>query len=199
MTQENLFEKDGKNVSVHENTALKAKVIGVGGAGLSLVDGLRLDNFTGVEQLVIDVDARALADSIASEKMAIGRTLTRGMGTGGETALARKAISEEKDNVRKTLEGVDLIFLLAGLGGGTGGGATPEIARLARETGALVFAFVPMPFSWEKGRHAQAEDSLAELRKFANAVIPLPNDSALTGWRCGCHCTRMFRRGRSKC
>ena len=179
MTQENLFEKDSKNVSVHENTALKAKVIGVGGAGLSLVDGLRLDNFTGVEQLVIDVDARALADSIASEKMAIGRTLTRGMGTGGETALARKAISEEKDNVRKTLEGVDLIFLLAGLGGGTGGGATPEIARLARETGALVFAFVPMPFSWEKGRHAQAEDSLAELRKFANAVIPLPNDSLL--------------------
>ena len=80
MTQENLFEKDSKNVSVHENTALKAKVIGVGGAGLSLVDGLRLDNFTGVEQLVIDVDARALADSIASEKMAIGRTLTRGMG-----------------------------------------------------------------------------------------------------------------------
>ena len=179
MTQENLFEKDSRNVSVHENTALKAKVIGVGGAGLSLVDGLRLDNFTGVEQLVIDVDARALADSIASEKMAIGRTLTRGMGTGGETALARKAISEEKDNVRKTLEGVDLIFLLAGLGGGTGGGATPEIARLARETGALVFAFVPMPFSWEKGRHAQAEDSLTELRKFSNAVIPLPNDSLL--------------------
>ena len=65
--------------------------------------------------------------------------------------LLGKAISEEKDNVRKTLEGVDLIFLLAGLGGGTGGGATPEIARLARETGALVFAFVPMPFSWEKG------------------------------------------------
>ena len=122
MTQENLFEKDGRNVSVHENIALKAKVIGVGGAGLSLVDGLRLDNFTGVEQLVIDVDARALADSIASEKMTIGRTLTRGMGTGGEAALARKAISEEKDNVRKTLEGVDLIFLLAGLGGGTGGG-----------------------------------------------------------------------------
>ena len=179
MTQEKLFEKDSQNVSVHENPALKAKVIGVGGAGLSLADGLRLDNFRGVEQLVIDVDARALADSIAAEKMAIGRTLTRGMGTGGESALARKAIGEEKDNIRKALEGVDIVFLLAGLGGGTGGGATPEIAKLARETGALVFAFAPMPFSWEKGRHAQAEDSLAELRKFANAVIPLPNDSLL--------------------
>lgn len=179
MTQEKLFEQDSSNLSVHENLALKAKVIGVGGAGLSLVDGLRLDNFTGVEQLVIDVDARALADSIASEKLAIGRTLTRGMGTGGETALARKAISEDKDNIRKSMEGVDLIFLLGGLGGGTGGGATPELAKLAREAGALVFAFVPMPFSWEKSRHAQAEDSLTELRKFANAVIPLPNDSLL--------------------
>lgn len=179
MSQEKLFENNSETVSVHENTALKAKVIGIGGAGLSLVDGLRLDNFTGVDQLAVDVDARALGDSIASEKMAIGRTLTRGMGTGGEAALARKAIEEEKDNIRKSLEGVDLIFLLAGLGGGTGGGATPAIAKLARESGALVFAFVPMPFSWEKSRHAQAEDSLAELRKFANAVIPLPNDSLL--------------------
>ena len=179
MTQENLFEKDSTTVSLHENTMLKAKVIGIGGAGLSLVDGLRLDNFSCVEQLAVDVDARAIADSIASEKLAIGRTLTRGMGTGGETSLAKKAIKDEKDKIRKTLEGGDLVFLLAGLGGGTGGGATPEIAKLARETGALVFAFAPMPFSWEKGRHAQAEESLAELRKFANAVIPLPNDSLL--------------------
>ena len=79
MTQEKLFENDHQNTSVHENTALKAKVVGIGGAGLSLVDGLRLDNFTGVEQLAIDVDARALADSIASDKLAIGRGLTRGI------------------------------------------------------------------------------------------------------------------------
>ena len=72
MTQENLFEKDSTTVSLHENTMLKAKVIGIGGAGLSLVDGLRLDNFSGVEQLAVDVDARAIADSIASEKLAIG-------------------------------------------------------------------------------------------------------------------------------
>ena len=160
MTQEKLFENDHQNTSVHENTALKAKVVGIGGAGLSLVDGLRLDNFTGVEQLAIDVDARALADSIASDKLAIGRRLTRGMGTGGETALARKAIGEEKENIRKSLEGVDLVFLLA-VGWRNGGGATPEIAKLARETGALVFAFVPMPFSWEKVG-MQAEDSLSE-------------------------------------
>ena len=88
-------------------------------------------------------------------------------------------MEEEKDLIRKNLEGVDLVFLLAGLGGGTGGGAVSVIARLARDSGALVFAFTPLPFSWEKGRHAQAEQCLADLRKHANAVIPLPNDSLL--------------------
>ena len=88
-------------------------------------------------------------------------------------------MEQEKDALAKQLDGVDMVFLLAGLGGGTGGGATPEVARVARDAGALVFAFCPMPFSWEKGRHAQAEDAMAELRKHANAVIPLPNDSLL--------------------
>jgi cell division protein FtsZ len=101
------------------------------------------------------------------------------MGTGGEHSLARKAMEEEKDIIRKKLDGIDIVFLLAGLGGGTGGGATPVIARLAREAGAIVFAFVPLPFSWEKGRHKMAEGCLSDLRKIANAVVPLPNDSLL--------------------
>ena len=109
----------------------------------------------------------------------IGRRHTRGMGTGGEFTLARKIAEEEKDIIRKKLEGVDLIFLLAGLGGGMGGGAVSVIARLAREAGALVFAFAPLPFSWEKSRHSQAQECLSELRKFSNAVVPLPNDSLL--------------------
>lgn len=179
MSQDNLFEQETTFSPANENPGLRAKIIGIGGAGLSLVDGLRFDDFQGVEDLAIDVDSRALADSIASEKLAFGRRHTRGMGTGGEYALARKAAEEEKDIIRKHLEGVDLVFLLAGLGGGTGGGAVPVIARLARDAGALVFAFTPMPFSWEKGRHAQAEECLAELRKHANAVVPLPNDSLL--------------------
>lgn len=179
MTQDNFLEQESVFSSSNEHPRIRAKIIGVGGAGLSLVDGLRLDNFQSVEQLAVDVDSRALADSIASEKLAIGRRHTRGMGTGGDFALARKAAEEEKDLLRKKLDGIDVVFLLAGLGGGTGGGAVPVIARLAREAGALVFAFCPLPFSWEKGRHAQAEDCLAELRKFANAVVPLPNDSLL--------------------
>jgi cell division protein FtsZ len=101
------------------------------------------------------------------------------MGTGGDVNLGKRLAEEEKDKIRKELEGVDLVFLLAGLGGGVGGGAAPVVARLAREHGALVFAFTPLPFSWEKSRHAQAEECLSELRKHANAVIPLPNDSLL--------------------
>ena len=179
MSQEDIFDQNPEFSPANENPAIRAKIIGVGGAGLSLVDGLRLDNFKGVEHLVIDVDARALGDSIADRKMPIGRTLTRGMGTGGEFSIARKAIEQEKEALAQKLDGIDIVFLLAGLGGGTGGGATPEVARIARDAGALVFAFCPMPFSWEKGRHAQAEEALAGLRKHANAVIPLPNDSLL--------------------
>lgn len=179
MSQEQLFSNDTNFSSDNEMPGIRAKIIGVGGAGLSLVDGLRFDNFQSVEHLAVDVDSRALADSIAGEKLFFGRRHTRGMGTGGEFSLARKAMEEEKDVIRQKLEGFDLVFLLAGLGGGTGGGAAPVIAKIAREAGALVFAFTPMPFSWEKGRHSMAEDCLDDLRKHANAVIPLPNDSLL--------------------
>ena len=179
MSQEDIFDQNPEFSPVNENPAIRAKIIGVGGAGISLVDGLRLDNFNGVDHLVIDVDSRALGDSIADRKMPIGRTLTRGMGTGGEFSIARKAMENEKEALAAQLDGMDIVFLLAGLGGGTGGGATPEIARIARDAGAIVFAFCPMPFSWEKARHTQAESALAELRKHANAVIPLPNDSLL--------------------
>ncbi len=179
MSQENLFPKETNFSPENEIPGIRAKIIGIGGTGLSLVDGLRFDNFQSVEHLVMDVDTRALSESIAGEKLSFGRRHTRGMGTGGEHTLARKAIEEEKDVIRKKLEGIDLVFLLAGLGGGTGGGAAPVVARLAREAGALVFAFAPLPFSWEKSRHSMAEECLADLRKFANAVVPLPNDSLL--------------------
>jgi len=178
MLQQNFLEP-GNNLNSQDKLGLRSLIIGVGGAGISLVDGLRFDNFDFLESLVIDVDVRTLSDSLAGEKLSFGRRHTRGMGTGGDMNLARRAIEEEKDKIREKLDGVDLVFLLAGLGGGTGGGVTSVVARLARERGALVFAFVPLPFSWEKSRHAQAEECLEDLRKHANAVVPLPNDSLL--------------------
>lgn len=177
--QETFFETNDNSSLNNNSFGIRAKVIGVGGAGISLVDGLRFDNFDFVDNLIIDVDIKAVADSLASQKLTFGRRHTRGMGTGGDVNLGKRLAEEEKDKIRKELEGVDLVFLLAGLGGGVGGGAAPVVARLAREHGALVFAFTPLPFSWEKTRHAQAEECLSELRKHANAVIPLPNDSLL--------------------
>ena len=104
MSQENFLDPNTSFSPANENPGIRAKIIGVGGAGLSLVDGLRFDDFHGVENLAVDVDSRALSDSIASQKLAFGRRHTRGMGTGGEYALARKAMEEEKDLIRKNLE-----------------------------------------------------------------------------------------------
>ncbi|MEK9772602.1 MAG: cell division protein FtsZ [Opitutae bacterium] len=179
MNQDTLFEEENFQCSSENMYGIRAKVIGVGGAGISLVDGLRFDNFDSVDNLVMDVDMKAISDSLASEKLCFTKRHTRGMGTGGDIALGKRLAEEEKDKIRKHLDGVDLVFLLAGLGGGVGGGAAPVVARLAREHGALVFAFTPLPFSWEKSRHSQAENCLSELRKYANAVVPLPNDSLL--------------------
>ena len=179
MSQDTFFD-DNTNPSSLENAyGIRAKVIGVGGAGISLVDGMRFDNFDSVDNVIIDVDMKAVSESLSSQKISFSKRHTRGMGTGGDVALGKRLAEEEKDKIRNHLEGVDLVFLLAGLGGGIGGGAAPVIARLAREHGALVFAFTPMPFSWEKSRHIQAEECLNELRVHANAVVPLPNDSLL--------------------
>ena len=110
MSQENLFDKETSFSPANENTGIRAKIIGVGGAGVSLVDGLRFDDFQGVEHLAVDVDSRALADSIASEKLAFGRRHTRGMGTGGEYLLARKAAEEEKASSANTSKGWTSFF-----------------------------------------------------------------------------------------
>ena len=110
MSQDSLFPKETSFSLPSDLSGIRAKVIGVGGAGISLVDGLRFDNFESVENLVVDVDNRALSDSIAGEKLSFGRRHTRGMGTGGEHTLAQKAMEEEKDVIRKKLDGVDIVF-----------------------------------------------------------------------------------------
>ena len=104
MSQENFLESDLSFSPVNENCSIRVKVIGVGGAGLSLVDGLTLDNFNGVEHLAVDVDSRALNDAISSDKLLIGRRHTLGMGTGGEISIGRKIAEEEKDSIRKNLK-----------------------------------------------------------------------------------------------
>ncbi len=159
---------------------IRIKVVGVGGAGNNTVDRLKLDNFSGVSLAAINTDGQALASSPIGEKLMIGKRITRALGAGGEMEIGREAAEADREDIERIVAGTELVFLMAGLGGGTGSGSTPLIAEMAVETGAVVIAFVTLPFTLEGARrHRQAEESLASLRKICHAVIPLPNDILL--------------------
>ncbi len=163
-----------------EDNHTRIKIIGVGGAGTNAVDRLKLDNLDSVNLAVVNTDGQSIAMSPISEKLLLGRGVTRGLSTGGEADVGRKAAEEDRALLGKMVEGVDLLFILAGLGGGTGSGAAPVMAEVAGKAGALVIAFVTMPFSREGARrNKQAEDALVALRKNCHAVISLPNDVLL--------------------
>ncbi len=127
--------------------------------------------------MAINTDVQSLASSVATHKIQLGRAVTRGLGTGGDPELGYQAAIESADEIRESLAGGRMIFLCAGLGGGTGSGAAPFVAQLAREAGSLVIAFATLPFSFEgKRRTGQAQEALARLNEIANAVICFEND-----------------------
>ncbi len=163
-----------------EDKRLRVKIIGVGGAGGNAVDRIKLDDLGQVALAVVNTDTKSMASSPIQEKLLVGRSITRGLSTGGEAEIGRKAAEEDAALIEKMVDGVDLVFLLAGLGGGTGSGVTPVVAKAASKAGALVLAFVTMPFTREgERRRKQAEDALSELRQCCDAVIALPNDMLL--------------------
>lgn len=156
------------------------KIVGVGGAGSNAVDRLKMEDLGQVPLAVINTDAQALGSSPVEVKCMIGKGITRGLGTGGDPELGAAAAEADMGGINRIVSGTDLIFLLAGIGGGTGSGAAPVVARCASDAGALVIAFVTLPFTFEGvRRQKQAEESLALLRKTCDAVIPLPNDILL--------------------
>lgn len=156
------------------------KLVGVGGAGSNAVDRLKMENPERVRLATINTDGQALASSPVEEKILIGTSITRGIGAGGDPELGRLAAEAEKDRLTESLRGTDLVFLVAGMGGGTGSGAAPVVAEVASQQGALVIGFVTMPFSFEGGRRLkQADEGLVALRQVCDAVIPLPNDVLL--------------------
>lgn len=156
------------------------RLIGVGGGGSNAIDRLKMENLDRLQLAVINTDFKALGTSPVQDKILIGTTLTRGLSAGGDPELGRKAAETDADKIAEIVSGADLVFLVAGLGGGTGSGATPVVAEIAAEAGALVIAFVTLPFSFEGGRRRkQAEEALAELRRVCDAVIPLANDMLL--------------------
>jgi cell division protein FtsZ len=156
------------------------KLVGVGGAGSNAVDRLKMENLERLQLAVINTDYQALSSSPVQDKVLIGMSVTRGLGAGGDPDLGREAAEADREKITAVVKDCDLVFLIAGMGGGTGSGAMPQVAEIASEAGALVIAFVTMPFSFEGGRRLkQAEDGLQALRRVCDAVIPLPNDMLL--------------------
>lgn len=156
------------------------KLVGVGGAGSNAVDRLKMENLERLQMAVINTDYQALSSSPVQDKVLIGTSVTRGLGAGGDPELGREAAEADREKIAAVVKGCDLVFLVAGMGGGTGSGALPIVAEIASEAGALVIAFVTIPFSFEGGRRVkQAEEGLAAVRRCCDAVIPLPNDVLL--------------------
>ena len=157
------------------------KVVGVGGAGGNAVNRMISAGLQGVEFIAVNTDAQVLELSCAHKKIQVGARMTKGLGSGGNPEVGRKAIEEDGDLMRDILEGSDMVFVTAGMGGGTGTGASPTIARMAREQGALTVGIVTKPFSFEGKRRArQALDGLEELKKEVDTLIIIQNDKLLS-------------------
>ncbi len=155
----------------------KIKVIGVGGGGGNAVNRMIAADLKGVDFLVANTDAQALQTSQAALKIQLGAKLTKGLGSGGNPEVGRRAALEDTEKIIEALEGADMVFVTAGLGGGTGTGGAPIVASLAREMGALTVAVVTKPFAFEgKRRMLQAEQGLAELSQGVDTVICIPNE-----------------------
>ncbi|MGQ0549589.1 MAG: cell division protein FtsZ [Armatimonadota bacterium] len=156
------------------------KVVGVGGGGSNAVNRMISAGLRGVEFIAINTDAQALALSGADKKMHIGAKITKGLGAGGDPNVGRHAADESRDDLSEVLAGADMVFVTAGMGGGTGTGAAPIIAELARDLGALTIGVVTRPFSFEgKRRAASAEEGVRNLKQKVSTLITIPNDRLL--------------------
>jgi cell division protein FtsZ len=165
----------------NKNLAAKVKVIGIGGGGNNALSTMISYQLTGVEFIAANTDAQALAANMAPFKLQLGENLTKGLGAGANPEIGRKAALEDVEKIREVLKGADMVFITAGLGGGTGTGGGPVIAEVAREMGALTVAIVTKPFHFEgKKRMKQAEEGLANLKMTADALITIPNQRLLS-------------------
>ncbi len=168
-----------KNYSLpeREQEIIPIKVVGIGGAGSNALDRIVLDGIDKADLVALNTDVQSLAGSVAAQKVQLGRSVTRGLGAGGDPELGYQAALESADEIRQALAEARMVFICTGLGGGTGSGAAPVVAQLVQEQGGLVIVFATLPFSFEGKRRAeQAQNSFAQLNQIANAVICFEND-----------------------
>ncbi len=157
------------------------KVAGIGGAGGNAVNRMVNSAFTGVDFIAVNTDLQVLRGSTAQQRIQIGQKLTRGLGSGGDPDVGRRAAEESREVLKESLQGADMVFLTCGMGGGTGTGASAVVAAVARETGALTVGIVTKPFSFEGDqRSAQAERGIEELRQEVDTLLVIPNDRLLS-------------------
>ena len=167
-------------VSPTIETFARIKVVGVGGAGGAAVNRMIEAGVKGVEFIVINTDAQALHHSKAQTKIHIGNDTTSGLGAGADPNVGEKAAEESKDDIKKALEGADMVFVTIGAGGGTGSGAGHVVATVAKESGALVVGFATRPFAFEGQKRARnAESAIESLSKNVDTLITIPNDRLL--------------------
>jgi len=163
-----------------DETFARIKVIGVGGGGSNAVNRMIDEGIQGVEFIVANTDAQALKHAKTTSRVRLGDKLTRGLGAGGDPEVGRKAAEESADELYKVMQGADMVFVTAGMGGGTGTGAAPVVAQIAKESGALTIGVVTRPFTFEGGRRlSSAESGIGKLKEHADTLIAIPNDRLL--------------------
>jgi len=166
-----IMEKDSQEAVI--------KVIGVGGCGGNAVDHMISKNVNGVEFICANTDAQALIKSEAATTLQIGTDITKGLGAGAKPEIGREAAIEDRDHIAEMIEGADMLFIAAGMGGGTGTGAAPIIAEVAKEMGILTVAVVTKPFSFEGKRTVVAKEGLEELSQYVDSLIVIPNEKLM--------------------
>ncbi len=173
-----------KEIPVEEQrieSFVSIKVIGIGGSGNNAIEDMANNRINGLTLIAVNTDLQALSLSQASQKVQIGKLTTKGLGAGGDPEIGRKAAEEDRNTIAKVLEDADIVFITAGMGGGTGTGAAPIIAEIAKREGALTVGIVTRPFGFEgKTRMVQAEQGIEELKKQVDALITISNDRLLT-------------------
>ncbi|HEY9901617.1 MAG TPA: cell division protein FtsZ [Candidatus Sericytochromatia bacterium] len=173
--------EETRSDNIVPGSVAKIKVIGVGGGGGNAVNRMIASEVAGVEFWSINTDAQALAQASAPKRLQMGQKLTRGLGAGGNPAIGQKAAEESRDEIAHAIENSDLVFITAGMGGGTGTGAAPIVAEVAKEMGALTVGVVTRPFTFEgRRRTSQAEEGIAALQSRVDTLIVIPNNKLLS-------------------
>ncbi|MFC2083893.1 cell division protein FtsZ [Bacteroidota bacterium] len=158
----------------------KLRVVGVGGGGCNALESMIKRGLSGVEYVAINTDSQVLENNKSHYKLQIGKNLTKGLGAGADPNVGKKAIEEDRDKITKIIQGSDMVFVTAGMGGGTGTGGAPIVASIAQSVGALVIGIVTKPFRWEgKKRMKNAEEGIKEIRQYVDSLIVIPNERIL--------------------